>query len=180
VIERAYCNPPGGKLKNRSLQSLFWQWCLDNYEVGNISSLVFLCFNLNAGPALNPHMLRFPRVYTTKAATSPDVSTSGRLKYVSLRGKLIEGLERDLGLEGMARDKKIVSLLKLPVHKSLGDDVLVQESNPTHPGMFILLPNFLNYWGETDLFRIYFEQFGTYAPQVTITGVKGWVPLSEG
>lgn len=42
-----FCNPPGGKIKNRSVAKMFWSKCLSQRIQGNIWEAVFLFFNPN-------------------------------------------------------------------------------------------------------------------------------------
>lgn len=166
-----FANPPGGKVRNRSLQRLFWERLLAGYRAGEIRSLVFLCFNLNAGPALCPEMLLYPRVYTTVAATSPCVNASGRMRFLASKAELNRVLENELAQAelGSKRFKAIEakrhSLAAMPVAVP-GTD-LVQESAPTNPGQFIFLPPRDEGWKQDHQLRTFkkeFEIFGTWAP----------------
>ncbi len=43
---RVFCNPPGGKRGNESLQALAWARLVSEIERGAVSSAIFVCFNL--------------------------------------------------------------------------------------------------------------------------------------
>ena len=45
---RVFCNPPGGKLRNKSLTGLFWQRLMAAVDAGAIEHAIFLCFSLEA------------------------------------------------------------------------------------------------------------------------------------
>ena len=162
-----YCNPPGGKLKNRSMQQLFWDGVLQAWLDGRIRSAVFLNFNLNAGPALCPGIVDFPRVYTSKEATLPCVTGSGRIRFLARKTEIqaviqAESQKTTDPMKLAALHKKSASLEQLPVVLK-GTD-LVQERSPTNPGCFIFLPPIL--WGgpepTIEEFREQFEPFGSY------------------
>jgi hypothetical protein len=44
--ETVFCNPPGGKLKGKSLQALFWKKCVEEYQAGHFRQAVFLGFSI--------------------------------------------------------------------------------------------------------------------------------------
>lgn len=162
-----FCNPPGGKFKNRSIQKLFWIRLLEAYLKGEIRSLVFLCFNLNSGPALCPSMLLYRRIYTTIEATSPCVQSSGRIRFLSSRHDLL-ALFDEIDLDSLPKKrreaicKKIAAIHKLPVAVP-GTD-LVQETSPTNPGTLIFLPPHQDTFHWNEMFVKTFRQFGSYSP----------------
>jgi hypothetical protein len=166
----AFCNPPGGKLGNQSLQRLFWNRLHAGYLAGEIRSLVFLCFNLNAGPALCPAMLRYPRVYTTIERTSPCVNASGRMRFLASKAELYRVIDEAMeDLEpgtytkrGNALIKKRESVAAMPVAVP-GTD-LVQETSPTNPGVLVFLPPVETPYFSIQQFRQEFTQFGSYSP----------------
>jgi hypothetical protein len=163
----AFCNPPGGKLGNQSLQRLFWNRLHAGYRAGEIRSMVFLNFNLNAGPALCPEMLRYPRVYTTIDRTSPCVNASGRMRFLSSKTELCRVIDEDFDDEWTpkrrnALTKKRESIAAMPVAVP-GTD-LVQESSPTNPGVLVFLPPIESPYPACSRFRLEFEQFGTWSP----------------
>lgn len=43
-----YCNPPGGKLGNRSMTGLFWQRMMQERDSGLLTHGVFMCFSIEA------------------------------------------------------------------------------------------------------------------------------------
>lgn len=45
-VLKVFCNPPGGKIGNKSQTLLFWNKLTDNYLSGTISEAIFLAFNL--------------------------------------------------------------------------------------------------------------------------------------
>lgn len=163
-----WVNPPGGKLGNRSLQRLFWERLHTGYLAGEIRSLVFLCFNLNAGPALCPAMLQYPRVYTTVEATSPCVNASGRMRFLASKAELHRVIDEaiadlDPGSKRFkALAKKRGDVCAMPVAVP-GTD-LVQETSPTNPGVFVFLPPPSPPQGAIPRFRKNFGQFGSYSP----------------
>lgn len=163
LIEDAFCNPPGGKVGGRSLQKAFWQYCHRAYLEGRIRSLVFLCFNLNSGPALCPEMLRYPMVFTSHQATSPCVNSSGRVKFLASLEELRAVIARQVELAKIsieAAERKLLEISKLPIAVP-GTD-LVQERAPTNPGLIVFLPpRDLHLIGEDFRFELLFKQFGT-------------------
>ena len=42
-----WINPPGSKIKGKSQQKMAWQYLMEQYEIGNVKSAIFLSFNLN-------------------------------------------------------------------------------------------------------------------------------------
>lgn len=46
-FDNAYCNPPGGKVNNKSLTRLFWQKLVIEYKSARVKQAVFMGFNIN-------------------------------------------------------------------------------------------------------------------------------------
>jgi hypothetical protein len=79
---RTFCNPPGGKRGNRSLQKLFWERLTTEWRAGAVSQAVFLAFSVEAlqsTQSLAMPMTRFPVCIPSKRIRflSPDGEPMG-------------------------------------------------------------------------------------------------------
>lgn len=78
-----FLNPPGGKIKNKSSQALFWNKLVQEYCLDNIDSAIFLAFSLELIPkCLN--VLHFPVCFVGKKSSTSSVSCvtgSGRIRF---------------------------------------------------------------------------------------------------
>lgn len=43
-----FCNPPGGKVKGKSVAALFWTYLMQEIKSGNVNHAIFICFSAEA------------------------------------------------------------------------------------------------------------------------------------
>lgn len=71
---KVFCNPPGGKLNNRSLMGLFWAKAVGEYRRGRVGELVFMAYSLD--------LLQVGQNYSEPPTNFPLCIPDRRLAYV--------------------------------------------------------------------------------------------------
>lgn len=92
IAETIFLNPPGGKVRNKSLQALFADKLLVEYNKGNVNSAIFLAFSLELLPK-RLWLLDFPICFVGVNNSQPGcISGSGRIKFdtVNEDGKRVQ------------------------------------------------------------------------------------------
>lgn len=87
IAENVFCNPPGGRLKNKSLSALFWDKFILEYQKHHFEAGFFLGFSLELIPKrpgiLQEHVLIFGNLFPDDPKSRPSFLTgSGRIKFL--------------------------------------------------------------------------------------------------
>lgn len=82
VAETVFLNPPGGKIRNKSVQELFWKKLTTAYHNGEVGSAIFLSFSLELIPKCLD-ILDFPICFVGRCEESC-VNGSGRIMFDSV------------------------------------------------------------------------------------------------
>lgn len=85
--KNVFCNPPGGKLKNKSLSALFWDKFISEYQKHHFKAGFFLGFSLELMPKrpdiLKEQVLIFGNLFPDDPRSRPPFLTgSGRIKFL--------------------------------------------------------------------------------------------------
>jgi len=81
---KVFCNPPGGKLKGKSIPKMFWEKLIVEAELGYIAEAIFLAFSIEL---LQTSQLS----YVTPAASHPICIPNRRIAFVDATGKPVKG-----------------------------------------------------------------------------------------
>lgn len=86
---RVFVNPPGGKLRNRSLQAIWWDKLLSEYQAHRVQQAIFIGFSLEL-LAKRGNIFDYPVCIVNRDATASCISGSGRIKFGKPVGEGIE------------------------------------------------------------------------------------------
>jgi len=88
---KVFLNPPGGKTRNRSIQAIWWDKLLFEYQAGRVQQAIFVGFSLEI-LAKRSNVLSYPCCIINSDSAADCVSGSGRIKFLKQsNGQLIEG-----------------------------------------------------------------------------------------
>lgn len=145
-----FCNPPGGKVQNKSRPKLFWNKLMDELKYGNINHAIFLAFSIEALQTCQKGVIR-------PMGSFPICFPDHRISFVNAEGRPVSECCPENNDGTLIPNRSPI----IPADTSKNVPSLFLAKAPkgnTHASCFVYVPG---QYDRSDYFAEVFSQFGS-------------------